>query len=1183
MLSQAQEKQVSYRLFLIGDAGEPLPDGTDPVLNNLKKQLTVAGKNSAVIFLGDNIYPKGLHNKDDANRKQDESRLTPQLDIIKNHTGLGFVIPGNHDWEQGGKHGWEFIKNQEAFVAEYLQRNDVFFPKGGCPSPQEIHVSPKLTLVLLDTQWFLHQWDKPAEHADCDIKTLPAMLAAVDDILFRNQDKKVVVLGHHPMYSHGMHGGYFTAKDHLLPLHELGVNIPLPVIGSIYPLYRSLIGNIQDIQHPIYKEMRDGLTSIFKQYPNVIYANGHEHNMQWIVRDSINYITAGSGSKNTPVKKGKDALFVAEKKGFAVLELFDDESFTLQYMGTGDTPLFTSKLPLKQAHPQNVGTDSSVATNIPNANFKANSFKKWLLGANYRDIWTKPINTPTLHLREEQKGLTIIQRGGGQQTLSLRYKAQSGGEYVTRSVEKYPESAVPAAIRSRFTVEIVGDQISASHPFAALAIPTLAEAIGVLHTNPKLVHIENDTTLGKYQHLFANQLALFEERPEEGFAGAKKTYSTSKLREKLDKDNKNFVDQHAFLQARLLDMLIGDWDRHEDQWRWAAYENGKKTIFKPIPRDRDQAFFVSQGLLPKIISRKWILPKVQGFDYKIRDINTFNANANEVDHSFLTALSEQDWIQAAQAIQQKITDSVIKVALDKMPNPDKHKEEIANKLKQRRADLQTYALQYYRFLTREVDIRASDKDEFIEVERQKDGKTSVRIFDLNKENEKSTLLYHRIFDPKITKEIRIWGLDGEDHFEVLGNARKGIKTRLIGGKGKDAFFDSSSVARGGKKTFIYDKVKNTSIQAGEETVDKTTDNKLSVNNLSTSVFTYNRLAPMASFAYNADDGLYIGGGIQFRKNSFRKTPYAAEHTLTGNYAFSTDAFNLYYIGNFIDLIGKTDLQVKLTLQQEGLVNNFFGMSNESEFKKEKGIQYYRTKLSNYENSLLFRNHFGKASLYYGLLYSGYQVRPNRSRYINEYAAPGSLLYQERDYIGTRVGFTVDTRNSPSLTTTGLLLDVNATYQHGILTSIDDEVLNLKGSLAFYHTFKLPASVTFATRFGGAVNLADYEFYQANTLGGLTNLRGFRDNRFSGQNSFYNNTEVRVKLFSLKSYLFPLNLGILAFNDIGRVWNPTEKSAKWHDGYGGGLWFSPFQLAVVTGTYSVSDDDKLFNIKLGFFF
>lgn len=1177
----AQEKKVIHSVFLVGDAGEPSTNGKDAVLQTLQKHLQKAGTNATLAFLGDNIYPVGLVGEDAPPSERDTAiaRLKAQLDLIKQHKGRSFIIPGNHDWQQGGRNGWEYIKNQEQFVASYLQKDDVFYPKGGCPTPQEIHLNAQLTLVLLDTQWFLHPWEKPAEGSDCEVKDLAGMLTAIDDILYRNTDKKVIVLAHHPIYSYGNHGGYFTWKDHLLPFHELGVYIPLPVIGSIYPLYRKLIGNIQDIAHPVNKEMTNGLNNIIKQYPNVMYVNGHEHNLQWIVKDSINYITSGAGSKNTPIKKGKNALFTAMQKGFFVINLLDDATLEGHFISASDEVLFTQNIHFKHDNPSINTAISASTTHIPNARFKANAFQRWLLGSNYRDIWTRPITVPTLDLKD----LKIVQRGGGQQTLSLRYESPTRGYFVTRSVEKYPESAIPASIRSKFTVDIVGDQISASHPFAALAIPPLADAAQVLHTNPRLVTIPNDALLGRYQRLFAGQLALFEERPDEGFAGAKKIYSTTKLFEKLADDNHHKVDEKATLRARLLDMLIGDWDRHEDQWRWAAFEQGKETFFRPIPRDRDQAFFVNQGVLPRIIARKWILPKIQGFDLKIRDINTFNYNARYVDRAFLTQLSANDWQQTAQALQQSISDSLIDSAVSRLPQPDPHIPEIAHKLKQRRNDLVAYALGYHRFLSKEIDIVASNKDEVITVHRLDDGTTAVKLYDQNKKNEQGKLLYSRLFDPRITKEIRIWGLDGEDRFVVSGQAHQGIKLRLIGGKGKDIFVDSSWVAKGSRKTLIYDKKAHTTIMGGSETLDKTSEKDKQINELNRSAFVYNTLAPLASFAYNPDDGLFVGGGVQITNQGFRKSPYASKHSLSGNYAFATQAFNLYYTGSWIDVLGKTDLELKVNLQQEGMTDNFFGMSNESVFLKEKGISYYRTKLSNYENSLLLKNHFNKVTLYYGVVYSGYDVKENPTRFINEYAPIGSPLYQERDFLGVRLGTTIDTRNHPVLPTMGMRWDINATYQHGILSSYQDEYFNLKTDLAFHYTFKLPAVVSLATRVGAGFNMGDYAFYQANTLGGLSNLRGFRRSRFSGQNAFYNNTEVRLKLLTFKSYLFPASLGVLAFHDVGRVWNPHEQSNKWHHGYGAGVWLAPFQMAVLTGTFALSEEEQLFTIKMGFFF
>lgn len=1183
------QNKANYSIFLIGDAGEPPKTGKNQVLTPLKRQMQEAGKNSSVIFLGDNVYPKGLSNLDEPTRKMDEERLADQLSILKNYDGKPFIIPGNHDWQQGGKKGWEYIKNQEKFVSEFLQREDVFYPKGGCPTPHEVILNEQITAVILDTQWWLHPWQKPEATSECEVKSLEEMLVSVNDILDRNRHKKVLIVGHHPMYSHGSHGGYFTLQDHLLPFHELGVNIPLPAVGSIYPLYRTLIGNIQDIPHPKYKQMRDGLVGIFKQYKNVIYANGHEHNLQLIQRDSINYITSGAGSKNTPVKMGKDSKFASSQVGFARLDFYDNQTTITFFAGDGENgkELYRSEITLNthEIDPKDIET-AKIKTEgiVPNPHYKGSKLKNWLLGKNYRDVWTTAIKPKTLDFEHEQGGLKVIQRGGGYQTLSLRYQNKKGEQFVTRSVEKYPERAVPEAIRSRFTTDIVSDQISASHPYAALVASHLAEAAGVLHTNPSLVIIPESNVLGNYKRLFTNQLALFEERPEGNFAGSKKIQNTQKVIEKLAEDNHNTIDEKEVIRARLLDMLIGDWDRHEDQWRWAGYENGKDKglTFRPIPRDRDQAFFVNEGLLPSIISRKWILPKIQGFDYKIRDVAGLAFNARYFDRSFLTQSSEKDWLSMAKELQARMSDAVIDSAVTHFPNFPAHSEIIAKKLKQRRDDLPLYTKELYEFLSKEVDILGSDKDEYFWVNRLENGVTKVTVFDQKKHGEIGRIIYERTFDPKLTKEIRIWGLDGEDNFRVFGAANRGIKVRLIGGKGKDVFSDSSSVAGFGKKTLIYDKKENTVLNLGNESKDLTSKKK-NVNDYNREAFKYDRLAPLASFNYNVDDGIFVGTGFQWTRQGFRKEPFASQHSISGNYAFGTNSYNIFYKGEFMDVIGKTDFELKANLQQGGLVDNFFGLSNESVYKKEKGIDYYRIQYENEEITALFKSRFNKLTLYYGAIKNEWHIKENPKRFINDFAPHGNEIYEDKFYIGLKTGFVLDNRDNIIFPTRGILWNFDATLQRGANDLTKNDYANLKTDLSFYYTFKLPAVVSLATRFGGGMNLADYELYQANTLGGLTNLRGLRRTRFSGKSSFYNNTEVRIKVLNIKSYLFPAYAGVLAFNDIGRVWNTKENSEKWHHGYGAGVWLAPFNMVVITGMYGISEEDNLFSVKAGLFF
>ncbi|HLF44857.1 MAG TPA: BamA/TamA family outer membrane protein, partial [Chitinophagaceae bacterium] len=103
------------------------------------------------------------------------------------------------------------------------------------------------------------------------------------------------------------------------------------------------------------------------------------------------------------------------------------------------------------------------------------------------------------------------------------------------------------------------------------------------------------------------------------------------------------------------------------------------------------------------------------------------------------------------------------------------------------------------------------------------------------------------------------------------------------------------------------------------------------------------------------------------------------------------------------------------------------------------------------------------------------------------------------------------------------------------------------------------------------------------LGSEDNLRGYRKYRFAGRSKLYNNTELRLALANFRTYLFPGVLGILAFYDTGRVWDDLNTSTKWLSGYGGGFWISPLKRLVFSISYTVSEEDKLPLIGLGWKF
>ncbi len=292
-------------------------------------------------------------------------------------------------------------------------------------------------------------------------------------------------------------------------------------------------------------------------------------------------------------------------------------------------------------------SDSTIS--IPaNAQYnKISKLNRFLLGEHFRKEWATSVEVEILNLDSLPEKLTPTRMGGGNQTKSLRLESDNGREYVLRSINKDPSKALPAEFVGTFADAIVQDQISSSNPYAPLMVAELAGVAGIFHTTPKIVFVEKATRLGEFNEVFANSMALFEERPSGdqvpnvAFDFAKRIINSENLFQNIFEDKDYQVDGMAFLKARLFDMWIGDWDRHEDQWVWAAFKSGDKTIYKPIPRDRDQAFAKLDGLLPQIAARKWAVRRTQNFDYTIRDIFGLNMSGNAIDRLFTTELTWQ--------------------------------------------------------------------------------------------------------------------------------------------------------------------------------------------------------------------------------------------------------------------------------------------------------------------------------------------------------------------------------------------------------------------------------------------------------------------------------------------------------------------------------------------------------------
>jgi hypothetical protein len=423
MRAVAQVDSISQRIFLIGDAGE-LVGTTHPVVDWLKKNVDWNDEKNVAVFLGDNIYPLGLPMEGEAAYPEAKKIIDYQVGLVKGKKGKAFFIPGNHDWKNGKIGGWQQAMNQENYINSLEQKNIVAQPTEGCPGPVAVDLSEKVVLVMMDSQWFLHIHDKPGPSSNCTTKSIDEFATELREIVASHPNQLLILAMHHPIYSHGVHGGDYTWKEHLFPLTALHPSlwIPLPIIGSIYPIARGVFGNLQDVNHPLYRNMANAIDEVLRLHPNPIAVAGHDHSLQMIIRDTLPYIVSGSGSNLSRVKQknrqGK-LVFSDLNYGFSLVEVRKSGNVEAKFYnvssGNLDKPTFVQELKKIDTLPTKISQDSipilpdSIVV-IANPEIKLTG-RNFLIGKNYRKEWTTPVKVPVLNLGTEAGGPRTRKRG----------------------------------------------------------------------------------------------------------------------------------------------------------------------------------------------------------------------------------------------------------------------------------------------------------------------------------------------------------------------------------------------------------------------------------------------------------------------------------------------------------------------------------------------------------------------------------------------------------------------------------------------------------------------------------------------------------------------------------------------------------------------------------------------------
>jgi hypothetical protein len=833
------------------------------------------------------------------------------------------------------------------------------------------------------------------------------------------------------------------------------------------------------------------------------------------------------------------------------------------------------------AFSQQTALPDSITISINTKFDKAGKVKRALLGNNYRKVWAQAVRMPVFHLDKEKGGLKITGVGGGNQTTSLQLMDSAGREWVLRSANKTTSRDQPKIYKNTLVEDLMLDAGSIGHPWSALAVPPMAQALGINHTNPRMVYLGDDPQLGKYRNEFANHVYLFEEH---GPADAAKDYKTEKVQDRLEKNNDNKADQRLILRARILDMIMGDWDRHGGQWKWAKNNDSSKvTLYEPTPGDRDKVFYTTGGAIFTVMAL--VKPNLQAYTDHIRRVDLWNYNTVGFDLYFLNQLNEQDWETELAYVQKTLSDSLVTRAVKLMPAnvyavSGPH---ILKTFFKRRDNAHKFVMKYYRFLAQKVDIPASDKDERFAVNTLPGGDVKVTINKMKKDGSAGRELYQRTFEKKHTHDIRLYGLRGENSFEVTGDNKTPIKVRMVGGTNTDTFHIDTTV-NNRKNLYVYDKRDAGNTLPTKSEAHLKLSNDTAINAYKRPENKYDTYTPIAGIGYSTEDGLQLVGGLGLVQYGFRKEPFRAQQQLKVNYTLSKQSYIISYSGLFKSVWGKTDLWVNVTERGPRNTNNFFGLGNVGEYQDDKEFFYYRNRYDYAVADVRLAHKFDKWQLSGGLLTEFYTASRNHNadHFFKQYDEehPGERLFDRKLYQGVIGGAVYDTRNSQTFPSRGVTWRNTITGLTGLNVS-NHASASIISTFSFFVPIK-DSTIVLANRTGAGHIIGNGEFFQMMNLGGLT-LQGFHTSRFIGHTMAYNNLELRAKLFNFNAYVLASSFGLVAFNDAGRVWLKGENSHTIHDTYGGGIFLTPYNAFLLQAVLGKSTDGYLSYITVGFRF
>jgi hypothetical protein len=852
----------------------------------------------------------------------------------------------------------------------------------------------------------------------------------------------------------------------------------------------------------------------------------------------------------------------------------------------------------------------------PGARYDAGALKRAILGTGWRDLWTTPVAVPVLDIETYAGGLELAKRGGGAQSLVLHFKEKDGWrEYRFRSVDKYPLQSMAPELKGTFVGRVFQDRVSTLFPAAPIIVHPLLEAVGVLHVPADLFVMGDTPLLEQERDTVAGMLGTFELKGEEGpddkpgFAGSRAIKGFEKFHEDLASGGDHRLDEREFLAARLVDFLINDPDRSRDNYDWARFGEKGAYTWRPLPRDRDQAFVDARGVMGALVFRPF-MPTLMTFGPRY-DLNGLTYSTYVHDRRLLQRLTAHDFRDVALRVQSAITDSVIARAIAELPTEWREltiaDERLSIVLRARRDALLAVASDFYRQLSGEVDVHGTDDADRIEVLRHADGRVTVTITDpkpgpivaerpdtgrvvttsdgsVTRVSEELGPYFSRTFIPGETKEIRLYAGGGDDVAVISGAASRVIRVRLVGGKGDDVLADST--AGGGSYLYDADGLKPINTRPWNPPAPET------------GMRTGSDWAPdwggsrgwRPTVGYNDGAGLIVGAGPGFRSYGFRRLPYhwdVSSQLLVGT---SNGRLGIAVDADYRAENSPRAYQLSATATQLESAR-FFGYGNDTPRASGRLSLVNQTMVA-VEPSLVWhlgwRKREGAGNAFRGedTVVTGLRPTIGELRvgptitWIDPDPTAGSPLALSADggrsfgVAGAAVGLELDRTDDDAVPTAGYTIEAHVAAYPVSMGSVGDAFGTARARASTYVPLTRGGEgAHLAFRVGGATAIGDYPTQYAAAIGGRGSVRGYTYRRFAGDVATDGSAELRVPVGTLNLFIRS-RVGVFALADAGRVWFDGRSDGGWHTGVGGGIWFAALGRSVSLA-YARGEGDRFY--------